>query len=54
MEIQVPFDIENLTATHTCACCGRQLFSAMDIEIEQVTAEMGIKSINKPYYSSNI
>jgi hypothetical protein len=52
-EIQVVFDAENLSANHICTCCRYSLFSAMDFEIEQVTAELGVITMNKPYYNSN-
>ena len=52
VETSAVFNAENLVATHFCACCGQPLSSAMDIEIKQMTAEAGIKSI-KPYHNSS-
>jgi len=51
-EIQVIFNPENLASIHICAICRRQLYSAMDIEIEQITAIAGVKTPDRPYYSN--
>jgi hypothetical protein len=53
VETQVIFDAENLAATHICTCCRQPLFSAMDIAIERMTAEVGVKAMGKPYYNSS-
>jgi hypothetical protein len=53
VEIKVILDVENLASTHICVNCRRQLYSAMDIEIEQITAMAGVKTMDKPYYNSN-
>lgn len=50
-QTRVIFNKENLIAMHTCTCCNQPLFSAMDIEIEQMIAEAGI-ILAKPYYDS--
>jgi len=44
VETRAIFDAETLTATHLCACCSQSLSSAMDIEIKQMTAEVGVIS----------
>jgi hypothetical protein len=53
VETRAIFDAENLAATHTCTCCGQSLFSAMDIEIKQITAEAGIIS-GRPSYDQAV
>ncbi len=47
--VQTPviFDIENLTATHICTGCRQELFSSMDIEIEQMIVKAGVMVLNK-------
>jgi len=50
--IQAIFDEENLGANHICTSCRYSLFSAMDLEIEQITAEVGVLRVHKPHYNS--
>jgi hypothetical protein len=50
IETSVPFNEVNLLATHICEACNRELASALDIELEQITAEMGIRLPNRPSY----
>ncbi|BAU54337.1 hypothetical protein MgSA37_02512 [Mucilaginibacter gotjawali] len=38
MHIRIPLTEENLLAPHICFCCGHNLVSSIDLEIEQVTA----------------
>jgi hypothetical protein len=52
VETRAAFNAENLAATHLCACCSQSLSSTMDIEIKQMTAEVGIMS-GKHYHSSS-
>ncbi|HEY4197774.1 MAG TPA: hypothetical protein VGM63_19675 [Mucilaginibacter sp.] len=42
-ENEILFTESNLVAAHRCPCCKQQLVSAMDMEIEQVVAEAGIR-----------
>jgi len=39
MEIEVPFDAENLLFEHACKCCAQTLVSSMDIQIRGLIAE---------------
>ena len=39
MDIEVPFDVDNLTATHICPCCDQPLVSTMDMEIKKIMAQ---------------
>jgi hypothetical protein len=43
VEVQIPFTIENLMATHTCTCCGKPLVSAVNIDINRATEEANSK-----------
>jgi len=49
VQTQVLFDIENLTATHICTGCRENLFSPMDIEIEQMITEAGARILHKSH-----
>ena len=53
VQTRVIFDIENLTATHICLGCRQPLFSPMDIEIEQMVTEAGVRIQDKPYYNTD-
>jgi hypothetical protein len=52
VETKTRFTADNLTATHLCVYCGQPLFSAMDIEIKQMTALAGVTA-GKTYPSSS-
>ena len=52
LETRVTFNAENLAATHLCTCCGQPLFSAMDIEIRHMTAQLGVIS-GKTHHNSS-
>jgi len=39
MEIEVPFDEENLLLEHSCKCCSQTLVSSMDIQIKGLVAK---------------
>jgi hypothetical protein len=43
VEVQIPFTIENLMATHMCTCCGKPLVSAVNIDINRATEEANSK-----------
>jgi hypothetical protein len=49
-EIEMALTIENLTKTHICVNCCQQLVSAMDIDLEQITSQAGIKIQKKTDY----
>jgi hypothetical protein len=49
--IEIPFTAENIVATHFCSCCQKQLVSAMDVEIEQLTACTDVKLLYKLNYN---
>jgi hypothetical protein len=51
-QTRVIFNEENLVTTHFCECCGHLLSSAMDVEIEQMAAEVGV-ILSKPHYKSS-
>ncbi len=43
-DIEVPFDLENLSATHLCPCCDNPLVSKMDMEIKKMVAEIALRT----------
>ena len=49
----LPFNAENILATHYCFNCSRPLVSKMDMEIEQLTAKAGIRVADKASSSAN-
>jgi len=38
IHIRLPVTVKNLLTTHYCFCCGNQLVSSIDLEIEQLAA----------------
>ena len=52
-ELQLPFTIDNLVATHYCPCCNKPLVSAMDVEIKQMVAEANYPKVPKHSYHNN-
>jgi hypothetical protein len=52
-ENEIPFTESNLVTTHGCACCKQPLVSAMDMEIEQVVAEAGIRLSDNKFLNAD-
>ena len=52
-ELQLPFTIDNLVATHNCPCCNKAMVSAMDVEIKQIVAEANLPKVPKFSFHNN-
>jgi len=52
-EVKIPLNIENLLASHTCACCNQPLTSAIDLEMKRVVAEVNTRKVLRPSFFNN-
>jgi len=48
---EVNFNQENIVATHYCPCCGKQMLSAIDVEIEELTTSTDARLFYKLHYN---
>jgi hypothetical protein len=52
-EVSSPLTEASLSTTHFCSCCKKSLVSAIDMEIGQMIAAVGVKRADKAYYCAN-
>ncbi len=51
--LEIPFNEENLMRTHVCVFCNSPMTSAMEMEIEHLIVEVGVRLPGNPFYDTN-
>jgi|GEM_PF-897766 len=52
-EFRIPLTVSNLVTPYACPACKHTLVSAIDIELEQLTAELGVRMPDKTLFDTN-